>query len=156
IGEHGRYPVNQLGQVEYPRKRFFDAAVAVLRRSGRFVPLFNDKHLSYRWDWAKEMVETARRLGIPLMAGSSVPLAQRRPPLELPPGAAISEAVAVHGGPVESYDFHALEVLQSLVEFRRGGETGISSVEFLQGEALWRAAAEGRWSLGLAEAALAA
>jgi hypothetical protein len=156
IGEHGRYPVNQLGQVEWPRKRFFDAIVAVMRRSGRFVPLYNDKHLSYRWDWAKEMADVARELGIPFMAGSSVPLAQRKPPLELPPGAPIAEAVAVHGGPLESYNYHALEVLQSLVEFRRGGETGISSVEFLQGEALWKAAADGRWSVPLAEAALAA
>src|SRR6185436_9359399 len=79
IGEHGNYPDNALGQREYPRKRFFDEAVAVMRRSNRFVPIFNDKHLSYRWDWAKEMYDVARSCGIPLMAGSSVPLGQRRP-----------------------------------------------------------------------------
>ncbi len=155
IGEHGRYPTNSLGQTEYPRKRFFDEIVAVMRRSSRFVPLFNDKHLSYRWDWAKEMVDTSSKLGIPFMAGSSVPLAQRIPPFELPAGASITEAVSIHGGGIESYDFHALEVLQSLVEFRKGGETGISSVEFLKGDALWTAAKQGRWSPRLAEAAMA-
>src|SRR5262249_50053563 len=156
IGEHRTYPSNQLGQVEYPRKRFFDECVAVMRRSRRFVPLFNDKHLSFRWDWAREMFDTSQRLGIPLMAGSSVPLAERRPVLDLPANAVIREAVSVHGGGVESYDFHGLEVLQSLIEARRGGETGVTHVEFLQGDALWQAARDGRWSVALAEAALAA
>src|SRR5439155_3642752 len=156
IGEHGNYPVNPLRQTEYPRKRFFDEIVAVMRRSKRYVPLFNDKHLSYRWDWAKEMVDTATELGIPFMAGSSVPLAQRVPPVELPAGTEIIEAVSIHGGGLESYDFHALEVLQSLVEARRGGEPGIARVTFLQGDALWKAAADGRWSKDLADAAMAA
>lgn len=156
IGEHGQYPRNTLGQVEYPRKRFFDTIVAVMQRSKRFVPLYNDKHLCYRWDWAKEMVETALKLGIPFMAGSSVPLAQRIPPFELPVDATITEAVSIHGGGIESYDFHALEVLQSIIEFRKGGETGISSVEFLSGDALWKAAGDRRWSVPLAEAAMAA
>lgn len=156
IGEHGDYPVNKLGEREYPRKRFFDEIVAVMRQSRRFIPLFNDKHLSYRWDWAKEMVDTAKELGIPFMAGSSVPLAQRIPPLELPPGSEIAEAVSIHGGGLESYDFHALEALQSLVEARRGGESGIARVTLLQGDSLWKAAAEGRWSIELAEAAMAA
>src|SRR5262249_23275692 len=84
IGEHGRYPVNAKGQREYPRKRFFDEIVKVFEASGRGVPVFNDKHLSYRWDWASAMYDTSRRLHFPLMSGSSVPLAQRRPPLELP------------------------------------------------------------------------
>jgi hypothetical protein len=156
IGEHGDYPVNSLGQVEYPRKRLFDESVKVMRRSQRFVPVFNDKHLSYRWDWAKEMYDTARQHGIPFMAGSSVPLGQRRPPLELPVGTEIEEIVSVQGGPVESYDFHGLEVLQSLAEGRRGGETGVSGVEFLTGDALFKAADAGRWSLDLAETAMAA
>ena len=156
IGEHGNYPHNELGQHMYPRKRFFDQIVAVMKQSNRFVPLFNDKHLSYRWDWAKEMVDTAKELGIPLMAGSSVPLAERRPPLEISDGAEMEEAVSIHGGGVESYDFHALEVLQSMVEGRRGGETGVSRVQFLDTDALFQAAQDGRWSLELAEAAMQA
>ena len=154
IGEHGRYPRTKYGQIQYPRKRFFDEIVAVMKRSKRYVPLFNDKHLSYRWDWAKEMADTARTLGIPFMAGSSVPLAQRIPPFEMPKDAEITEAVSIHGGPPESYDFHGLEVLQSMVEFRKGGETGISRVQFLSGDALWAAAKKGIWSRALADAAL--
>src|SRR3989454_4489957 len=93
IGEHGEYPINEKGQQEYPRKRFFDEIVAVFRRSGKVAPVFSDKHLSYRWDWGKEMYDTARAMKIPFMAGSSVPLAQRRPPLELPRRAKITQAV---------------------------------------------------------------
>lgn len=156
IGEHGDYPHNDIGQQMYPQKRFFDAEVAVMKKAQRFIPIFNDKHLSWRYAWAKEMVDTARELGIPLMSGSSVPLAVRRPALELQLGFEVAEAVSVHGGPVERYDFHGLEVLQSLVEFRGKGETGVSEVEFLTGDALWKAAAEGRWSADLAEVALAA
>ncbi len=155
IGEHGKYPVNAKAQMEYPRKRFFDEIVAVFRGSNRVAPVFSDKHLSYRWDWAREMYDTARRMRIPFMAGSSVPLAERTPRLELPRRARIEEAVSIHGGGVESYDIHGLEVLQSMVEDRRGGETGISSVQFLEGEQLWQAAREGRWSPELAAAALA-
>ncbi|RPI84453.1 MAG: hypothetical protein EHM42_07500 [Planctomycetaceae bacterium] len=155
IGEHGNYPVNEWGQTEYPRKRFFDEIVAVMKRSQRFVPLFNDKHLSYRWDWAREMYDTARELQIPFMAGSSVPLAERRPPLELPPSAEIAQAVTVHGGPLESYDFHGIELLQSLVEARKGGETGIRSVEFFAGEAFDQLVAADGWR-ELIDAALAA
>ncbi len=156
IVEHGEYPTNDRGQKMYPRKEFFDAAVAVMRRSRRFVPFFNDKHLAYRWDWAEEMYCTARQCGIPLMAGSSVPLAERRPPLKIPAGAKLEEAVSIHGGGVESYDFHGLEVLQSVIESRSGGETGIACIEFLEGDALWRAADQGRWSRELADAAMAA
>jgi hypothetical protein len=154
IGEHGSYPINKKGQQEYPRKRFFDEIGAVFRESRRVAPVFSDKHLSYRWDWAKEMYDTAQAMKIPLMAGSSVPLAQRSPPLELPARAKITEAVSIHGGGVESYDFHGLEVLQSMIEARRGYETGVSRVRFLQGDALWKAADDGLWSPVLAQAAL--
>ena len=151
IVEQGQYPSNSRGQTQYPRKEFFDQAVCVMQRSNRFVPFFNDKHLSYRWDWAKQMYCFAKSCHMPLMAGSSVTLAQRRPPLELPPNAGIDEALAIHGGGAESYDFHGLELLQSFVESRRGGETGISSMEFLSGEVLMR---DGRWSRELAKAAM--
>src|SRR2546428_3314053 len=154
IGEHGQYPVNAKGQQEYPRKRFFDEIVAVFRKSGRVAPVFNDKHLSYRWDWAKQMVDTARHMKIPLMAGSSVPLAQRRPPVEVPRGAKIIEAVSIHSGPVESYDFHGLEVLQAMVESRHGAESGAARVQFLQADAVCKAASDGLCSPDPAQAAL--
>jgi hypothetical protein len=157
IGEHGNYPHNELGQHQYPRKEFFDQIAGVIEKSGRRgIPVFNDKHLSYRWDWAKEMYDRAQKLGIVFMAGSSVPLAQRIPPLDLPADAGVTEALSVHGGGVESYDFHGLEVLQSLVEARRGGETGVSRVQFLDGDALKKAAAAGRWSPALLQAAMQA
>ena len=156
IGEHGTYSFNRFGQKRYPRKRFFDEIARVIGDSGRPIPVFNDKHLCYRFDWARQMFETAGQLKIPLMAGSSCPLAQRRPAIELPRAARITEAVSIHGGPLEAYGFHALEVLQSFVEARAGGETGVVSVEYLRGRQLWNAARQGRWSLKLAEAAMQA
>ncbi|MBX7074007.1 MAG: hypothetical protein K1X71_12740 [Pirellulales bacterium] len=156
IAEHGDYPHNELGQQMYPRKRFFDEIVAVYRQSGRVAPLFNDKHLSFRWDWAREMYDTARELKIPLMAGSSVPLAERRPPQELKPGEKLARGVSIHGGGLESYDFHGLEVLQSMVESRAGGERGVESVQLLEGEKLWQAGAAGEWPVELARAAMVA
>ena len=156
IGEHGNYAYNERGQHLYPRKRFFDESFAVMKKAGRFVPFFNDKHLSYDWSEAKEMYDSCREHGMPLIAGSSVPLAQRRPMLELPPGADIEEAVSIHGGGLESYDFHALEVLQSIVESRRGGETGIARIELVYGEAFEKARKAGRWSQDLVDAAMKA
>lgn len=156
VGEHGEYPFNEKGQELYPKKRFFDEIVAVFQKSGRSVPVYNDKHLSHIWSEAKEMVDTAKRMGFGLMAASSVPLAQRIPPLELEGKPRITRAVSIHGGPLERYGFHGLEVLQSMVESRQGGETGISEVQYFEGDALWKAADEGRWSEDLATAAMAA
>ena len=154
IGEHGSYPRNEFDQVMYPRKRFFDEIIAVMKDSSRFVPVFNDKHLSYRYDWAQEMAETAEQNNIPFLAGSSVPLAQRKPNIEIKKGARIEEAVSIHGGPVESYDFHALEVLQSMVECRRGGETGVKRITFYEGEQVYQAAQAGIFDWKLVEAAM--
>lgn len=156
IAEHGDYPFNERGQQMYPRKEFFDQAVAVMKRAARYVPLFNDKHLSYRWDWAKEMYDSARAAKMPLLAGSSVPLAQRIPAWQLPRDADVEEAVSIHGGGLETYDFHALEVLQSIVEGRRGGESGISSIELLTGSAYEQAKRAGRWPEDLVNAAMQA
>jgi hypothetical protein len=156
IGEHGRYPVNAKGQMEYPRKRFFDEIEATFERTGQTAPIFNDKHLSFRWDWAKEMYDTSKRLGFPLMAGSSVPLAERKPPVDLPIGTKYRSAISIHGGGVESYDIHGLEVLQAMVEARPGAETGVAKVRCLRGDDLWKAAEDGLWSIKLADAAMAA
>ena len=156
IGEYGYRPISAFSDREFPRRRFLNEMVDVMRRSDRVVPVFNDKNFTYRWDWGKEMFDLAQRTGIPLMAGSSVPLAERRPALELPLGAPIEELVTVHGGSLEGYDYHGVELLQSLAEGRQGGETGILRVQQLVGDAVWKAADQGLWSVPLAEAALQA
>ncbi len=153
VGEHGDYPDNALGQRMYPRKQFFDQIVRTMRRSERFVPVFNDKHLSYRWDWSKEMYDEARELKIPLMAGSSVPLGSRRPPIELPANAQVLSAVSIHGGGMEVYDFHAFEVLESFLELRRGGEAGVRSVQLISGETFVEFTNSSAWPAELVAAA---
>lgn len=156
IGEHGNYPSTpDTHQPMYPRRRFFEQIVAALERGGKVVPVFNDKHLAYRWEDAKFMYDTARRRKIPLLAGSSVPLAWRLPPLELDRRDELEAAVTVGYSDLEIYGIHALEAHQAMIERRRGGEAGIASVQALQGEAIHRAAADGRWPVELFEAALA-
>lgn len=156
IGEHGDYPYNKFGQKKYPRKRFFDEITKPMLAAGKAAPIFNDKHLSWRWDEAKAMYDLSRKHGIPFLAGSSVPLAQRIPMIEIPMAAEFEQAVAIHGGGFESYDFHGLELLQSFVESRKGGETGVSQVELLHGDTLKNARKTGRVPMKLVEAATAA
>lgn len=155
IGEHGTYPRNDREQILYPRRRFFEEVCAVFARSKRSVPVFNDKHLAQTWEDARWMYNRARELFVPFMAGSSLPVTFRRPPLQIPRESELVEAVQVGYGPFEGYGFHALESLQCLVERRRGGESGVRSVHCLQGDAMWDALDKGRWSRPLLEAALA-
>jgi hypothetical protein len=79
------------------------------------------------------MVETARQLGFPLLAGSSLPVTWRRPELELPVGTRIREALVASRGELEVFGFHALEALQCMVERRTRGQQGVRSVRCLQG-----------------------
>ncbi len=154
IGEHGRYPTNARGQILYPRRRFFEEVTNVFQRTGRSVPVFNDKHLSVTWADARWMYDRARELFVPFMAGSSVPVTWRRPVLRLPRDCDLVEAVQLGYGPFEGYGFHALEGLQCMAERRRGGESGVRSVQCLQGEEMWRAMDRGLWSRELLEAAM--
>lgn len=154
IGEHGKYPRNEKGQTQYPRYEYFQDIFKVLRSSGRAVPVFNDKHLSWNWEWAKEMYDTARELGVPFMAGSSLPVTWRTPSLEMPANARVSEALCVCYGGVDSYDFHGLETIQCMVERRRGGEKGVKWLQAYRGDNFWTAYQEGVWPRDLTEAAL--
>ena len=148
VGEHGDYPKNEKGQTLYPRYEFFKEVEAVFRDSGRSVPVFSDKHLSYRWDRAAEMVDISRELDFPFMAGSSLPVTSRIPAIEMPLGALIEEAVGIGPGSIDGYDIHVLEMLQSLVERRRGGETGVAAVHALKDDAVWDAMRAGSWDAG--------
>ncbi len=154
IAEHGEYPKNHKGQILYPRFEFFQEVVRVFEQDARVVPVFNDKHLSYSWEKAKRMVADAKRLKFPFLAGSSLPVTWRLPPVEIPYGAKLREALMVGVGGSDPMDYHALEAMQCMVERRRGGETGIKSVQLLEGDAVWRAGEAGAWSARLLEAAL--
>jgi hypothetical protein len=154
IGEHGDYPTNDKGQKLYPRYELFQKIVEVFRGAGRGVPVFCDKHLSYDRNKAGEMLEAARKLGVPLMAGSSLPVTWRQPELELPLGVPLKEALVASRGELEIYGIHALEALQCMVERRTKGQQGVQAVTCLEGEAVWKAGDAGVWSWELLEHAL--
>jgi hypothetical protein len=157
IVEHGDYPINEFGQILYPRHELFMQVVKVFEEVGRSVPVFVDKHLSYNHRRAKEMVDAAKRLKFGLMAGSSLPVTWRRPELELLLDSPVKESLVAFGfdrGVSEIYFFHALEALQCMAERRAGGESGVRRVTMLTGDDVWRAGDEGRWSWELLDAAL--
>jgi hypothetical protein len=148
IGEHGNYPKSEFGQTKYPRYEFFKQVTDVFRKDGRAVPVFNDKHLSWKWEWAEEMVRTSRELGFGFAAGSSLPVTWRMPDIDMPYGAEVEEMLCVAIGGVDSYDFHALETIQCMAERRQGGETGVIAVQGLRGESVWKAMDAGGWGAG--------
>ena len=154
IGEHGDYPKNEFGQTQYPRYELFKQITDVYRADGRAAPVFNDKHLSWKWDWAREMVDLSEELGFALAAGSSLPGTWRMPSIEMPATAPVEEMMSVSIGSMDSYDFHALETIQCMAERRQGGETGVTAVQGLQGDAVWQAMAAGDWSKGGWDASL--
>jgi hypothetical protein len=160
IGEHGNYPDNEFGQRQYPRYSFFEQIVKTCDEDGRALPVFNDKHLSWKWEWAEAMVKMARERKMPFMAGSSLPVTWRMPAIDIPYASEVEEAMSVAMGGVDSYDFHALEVIQCMVERRKGGETGVSQIEAIRGPAFWDRMAkksfdEGGWNPDLFAACLA-
>ena len=156
IGEHGDYAWNEKQQQMFPRKYFLEQICGVMATSGRGVPVFNDKHLSYDWRDAQWMYDRAKEVGAPLMAGSSLPLVWRKPWLEHELECPLDEALAIGFSGIDIYGFHTLEVLQCMVERRAGGETGVAAVTCLEGDDVWRAADAGVWSRTLAKAACAA
>lgn len=155
IGEHGDYPMNDKQQKLYPRFEMFLKITDVFRQSGRAVPVFNDKHLSWSWRQARRMVEISRELRFPMLAGSSAPVAFRVPAVDTPFGAAQKHAVAISYSGLDIYGFHVLEALQAMVERRRGGETGVRAVQCLEKQACWDFIANNGWVKRLFDAALA-
>jgi hypothetical protein len=153
VVEQGDYARNHKGQILYPRYDFFEQCVEVFETEGRSAPYFNHENLSFSFKEAKEMVTTAERLNFPLMAGSSLPVTWRIPDIDIPFGAQIEEAVMVGIGSMDNADFNALEALQCMMERRKGGETGVKSVQFLEGDDVWVAGDSGRWSKELLSSA---
>lgn len=148
IGEHGNYEKSEYEQTKYPRYELFKQVTDVFRKDGRSVPVFNDKHLSWKWDWAKEMYDLSHELNFAFCAGSSLPGTWRLPSVDMPLGAKVDEMMCVAMGGIDSYDFHALEVIQCMAERREGGETGVSAVHGLRGDSVWAAMETGSWAKG--------
>ncbi len=154
VAEHGDYPTSATGQTVYPKRRFFDEIVKVCESSDHVVPLFFDKHLADNWSDAKANYDAARRLKMPLMAGSCIPLTWRRPAVDVPRGAKLKQIVATSFHTLDAYGFHALETVQSLAEQRAGGETGIAAVQCLTGDEVWKAESRGVYDRKLLNVAL--
>lgn len=125
----------------------------VFEEDGRAVPVYWDEPFGPAQ--ARRMVDASRQLGFPVLVGSSLPMTWRLPPLELPAGCRVEQALLVGIGFGRSDRYRALETLQAMVERRRGGETGVRSVQSVAGQAVWRAGSSGLWSRELLQAAVA-
>ncbi|MBI1353368.1 MAG: hypothetical protein GC160_03400 [Acidobacteria bacterium] len=154
IGEHGDYPMNDKDQKLYPRFKMFLEITDTFRRTGRTAPIFNDKHLSYSFIKAKRIVEISEQMGFPMMAGSSVPVAHRRPAIDFPWGKKATHAVAISYSGLDIYGFHLLESLQCMVERRQGGETGVRAIQCLEFDAVWKFLDDNAWAKRLFDTAL--
>ncbi len=154
LAEHGEYPVSETGQTVYPKRRMFGEIIKVCEASDRVVPLFFDKHLADNWADAKAHFDTAKRLRMPLLAGSSIPVTWRDPAVDVPRGAKLKQIVATSYHTLDAYGFHALEMVQCLAEQRAGGETGIAAVQCLTDAEVWKAESRGVFDRKLLDRAL--
>ena len=151
IGEHGDYSKTPRGNYMYPRKKRFDEVLAEFQRARRVVPLMNDKYFAYEWADAKEMYDRVKKDRIPFFCGSSLPLTWRRPALEFTPGIELDEVMAVSFSDIEEHGYHAIELMQAMAEKRKGGETGVAEIRYVEGEAVFQ---DKSWSRDLLESAL--
>ena len=139
----------------YPRKRYFDEVVRVMKEDGRVLPMYQDKYFAYEWTDAKAMFDRVEDMRIPLVCGSTVPLTWRRPPIEIASGAHFTELLTTSYSDIEEHAYHAIELLQAMAERRARGETGVRRVRWAKGQDVWELARKGEWSRGLLDAALA-
>lgn len=151
VAEHGDYPTNLKGQWMLPRWWIYNQAIKVFEKSKRSVPVFNDKHLSYDWDESKWMFDKSRELNFPLTGGSSIPVYYRKPEIELAIDTPIKTSVVLGGAPDEGALFHCVDVLQAFVERRKGGETGVKSVQCIRGPETWAWTERNPWAGKLLE-----
>ncbi|MGI4758261.1 MAG: hypothetical protein ACRYGF_15610 [Janthinobacterium lividum] len=152
VAEHGNYPTDLKGHWLLPRWWIYQQVVRVFEASQRSVPVFNDKHLSYSWDDAKWMFDKSRELNFPLTGGSSIPTYFRKPEIELAAGTPIRNSIVVGDAADEGAISHCIDVLQAFVDRRRGGETGVRSVQSIRGTKTWAWVERNAWAGNLLEA----
>lgn len=152
VGEHGRYHTNLKGQTYYPRWWLYQQITRVFEQSKRSAPVFNDKHFSTSWDEAKWMFDKSRELNFPLFGGSSIPFYYRKPEIEIDAETPIKASVVAGGAGDEGSLFHCVDVLQSFTERRKGGETGVASVQCIRGAETWKWTERNAWAGKLLDA----
>src|SRR6476620_1422544 len=152
VGEHGDYPTDLKGHWLLPRWWMYQQVIRVFERTKRSVPVFNDKHLSYNWDDAKWMFDKSRELNFPLSGGSSVQLFCRKPEIDIAADTPIKNSIVVGAAPDEGAIFHCIDVLQSFHDRRKGGETGVKSVQSIRGPETWKWVEQNPWANNLLEA----
>src|SRR5580692_8709692 len=135
-----------------PRWWIYRQVIQVFEQSKRSVPVFNDKHLSYNWDDAKWMFDKSRELNFPLTGGSSIPAYFRKPEIEMAADTPIKNSIVVGGAVDEGAIFHCVDVLQAFVDRRKGGETGVRSVQSIRGSETWKWVESTSWASNLLEA----
>ena len=152
VAEHGNYPTDLKGHWLLPRWWIYQQVVRVFEQSKRSVPVFNDKHLSYNWDDAKWMFDKSRELKFALSGGSSIPTYFRKPEIELAVDTPIRNSIVVGASPDEGAISHCVDVLQAFVDRRKGGETGVKSVQSVRGPETWKWVEQNAWAGNLLEA----
>lgn len=103
---------------------------------------------------AQRLVRLASDRGIFLVSGTVVPSAVRLPPLHLPEGIPIQEALLVVQGKFPTAELDGLDGLFPLIERRRGGESGIKKIRFIEGGQLWKSGGAREWPVDLLAAAV--
>jgi len=152
VAEHGEYATDLKGHWLLPRWWIYQQVIRVFEQSKRSVPIFNDKHLSYNWDDAKWMFDKSRELNFPLTGGSSIPVYYRKPEIEIDIDTPIKNSIVVGGTGDEGAIFHAIDVLQAFVERRKGGESGVKSVQSIRGSEAWNWVERNQWASKLLDA----
>ncbi|MDP2413024.1 hypothetical protein [Daejeonella sp.] len=146
VAEHGEYATDLRGHWLLPRWWIYQQVVRVFEQSKRSVPVFNDKHLSYNWDEAKWMFDKSRELNFPLTGGSSIPVYYRKPEIEIDIDTPIKNSIVIGGAGDEGGIFHAIDVLQAFVERRKGGESGVKSIQSIRGPEAWKWVERNPWA----------
>ena len=146
VGEHGNYTTDLKGRWMLPRWWLHNQVISVFEQSKRSVPVFNDKHFSYNWDDAKWIFDKSRELGFPLTGGSLLPVYYRKPEIELENDTPIKHSIVVGAAPDEGAIFHCIELLHAFVERRKGGETGVKSIQSIRGPEAWKWVERNTWA----------
>jgi len=131
-----------------------DLLRTVLQRMRKGAACFVHGALASGTASAKELVALATARGVTLCAGTSTAVTFRLPDVDLPSKAKTREALIVVQGPFPEAEHEALEGVLPVIERRRGGESGVRSVRFVEGDEVWRAGREGLWSWSLLASAI--